>query len=113
MRPDEVHAILDRIEPTLLRLDLSIAYMAPDVAARALRRGLPLDLKLTHQQWAIAADVLNRLHNFEPSLAFEVARANADAMAVGLLPRIGLIRGKGFANGSPFAISRLPRSWTK
>jgi hypothetical protein len=84
VRPDEVHAILDRIEPTLLRLDLSIAYMAPDVAARALRRGLPLDLKLTHQQWAIAADVLNRLHNFEPSLASEVARANAAAMAVGL-----------------------------
>jgi hypothetical protein len=84
LRAGEVHAILDRIEPSLHRLDLSIAYMAPDVASRALRRGLPLDLALADQRWAVAAEVLGRLRDYDPVLAFEVAQANAEAMAVGL-----------------------------
>jgi hypothetical protein len=82
-RGAEVHAILDRLEPGLERLDIAFAYIAPDVALRALRRGLPLDLELVHQYWETAAEVLSRLRAQDPTVAKEVAEANASAMAIG------------------------------
>lgn len=82
--PDEVHDVLDRLEPRLVKLDSYFAYIAPDLAARALRRGLPLDLGLDHQQWLFAAAVLARLTEYDHQIGVEVARANAESMAIGL-----------------------------
>ncbi|WP_409429458.1 hypothetical protein [Mycobacterium sp. SMC-11] len=84
-RPTEVHDILDRLEPDLQHLDLCFAYIAPDVALRAVRRGLPLDLELSGQQhWKTAAEVLDRIREHDGAIAGEVAAANAEAMAIGL-----------------------------
>ncbi|RDH76551.1 hypothetical protein DVS77_21210 [Mycolicibacterium moriokaense] len=82
-RSAEINAIFDRLEPGLRRLDIAFAYIAPEVAMRALRRGLPLDLELAQQHWDTAAEVLSRLHARDPLVAREVAEANAQAMAVG------------------------------
>ena len=83
-RAAELHATLDRLEPGLQRLDICFAYIAPDVAIRALRRGLPLDLSLNEQRWKTAAEVLNRLRAHDATVAKEVAEANAEAMTMGL-----------------------------
>lgn len=82
-RPDQVHAILDRLEPALTELDPSIAFMAPDVAARALHRGLPLDLRLDNHQWGWAAAVVKRLLEYDSDLALEVVEANKRRMYAG------------------------------
>lgn len=84
-RPDETHAVLDRLEPGLDRLDPLFAYMAPDLTCRALRRGLPLDLELDQHHWGWAAEVILRLCDEDPVIAREVAQANSQAMARGLL----------------------------
>jgi hypothetical protein len=84
VRPAEIHDILDRLEPDLGRMDLCFAYIAPDVAIRALRRGLPLDLELGAQDWKTAAEVLDRLWGHEQAIATEVAQANGEAMQIGL-----------------------------
>lgn len=83
-KPDEVRMILDRLEPSLVALDSSIAFMAPDIAARALRRGLPLDLGLDHHHWGWAAAVVARLAEHDASLALEVIEANRAGMIEGL-----------------------------
>jgi hypothetical protein len=84
VRGKEVHAILDRLEPTLQVLDPYFAYLAPDVSLRALRRGLPLDLGLDSQHWELAAAILNGLLGHDPKIAQEVASANSATMAIGL-----------------------------
>lgn len=84
-RPDPVHEILDRLEPDLTHLDSLVAYMAPDVATRALRRGLPLNLHLDLHEWGWAATVLTRLHHHDQQVAQEVAYANREGMRVGLI----------------------------
>jgi len=84
-RPDPVHDILDRLEPDLAHLDLYIVYMAPDVACRALRRGVPLDLALDLHSWEWAATVLARLHQYDPQVALEVAHANREGVMKGLV----------------------------
>lgn len=76
--------ILDRLEPSLIALDSFIAFMAPDVAARALRRALPLDLKLDHHNWGWAAAVVARLAEQDSDLALEVVEANRAGMNEGL-----------------------------
>lgn len=83
-RPEEIHAILDRVEPGLRHLSPLVAYMAPDVATRALHRGIPLDLGLDHERWELAAEVLNRLYTHDPEIASEVAHANQESMSIGL-----------------------------
>ncbi|WP_420114273.1 hypothetical protein, partial [Pseudactinotalea sp.] len=83
-KPDHVHAILDRLEPSLTELDSFIAFIAPDVAARALRRGLPLDLQLDHHHWGWATAVVARLAEHDPDLAREIVQANRDGMIEGL-----------------------------
>ena len=83
-KPNEVQMILDRLEPSLIELDSSIAFMAPDVAARALRRGLPLDLGLDYHHWGWAAAVVLRLAEHDADVALEVAVANRDGMIEGL-----------------------------
>jgi hypothetical protein len=83
-RPDEIHEILDRLEPDLSTLDPLIAYMAPRVAIRALRRGLPLDLGLAHHHWDWAAVVLMQLYEHDPHIAMEVAEANRVGMSKAL-----------------------------
>lgn len=83
-KPDQVRMILDRLEPSLLALDSFIAFMAPDVAARALRRGLPLDLKLDHHHWGWAAAVVARLAEHDSDLALEVVEANRAGLRDGL-----------------------------
>jgi len=83
-RRAEVHAILDRLEPVMDELDPYVAWIAPDIASRALRRGLPLDLGLDQQHWDAAAEVLNSLHKHDPTIAAEVAASNAERMAIGL-----------------------------
>lgn len=82
-RPDEIHTILDHLEPGLKQLSPLITYMAPDLATRALRRGLPLELDLDHDRWEFAAAVLARLHAYDPVTAAQVARANRELMAIG------------------------------
>lgn len=82
--PDEVHAVLDRLEPTLTELDSCIAFVAPDIAARALRRGLPLDLQLDHHRWGWAATVVARLAEHDSTLALEVVESNRAGMIDGL-----------------------------
>jgi len=83
-KPDEVHMILDRLEPSLNVLDAFVAFMTPDVAARALRRGLPLDLELDHHHWGWAAAVVARLAGHDAGLALEVVQANRAGMIDGL-----------------------------
>ena len=85
-------------------------YMAPDVAARALRRGLPVDLKLTHRRWAIAADDLagcttSSRPGFRGRSGERGRHGGGRAAAHSSDPWEGLRR-----NGSPFAIcgSRAP-----
>ena len=84
-KPDEVWGILDRLEPSLIELDPRIALIAPDVATRALRRGLPLDLGLDHHQWGLAAGVVSRLAEHNSDVALEVAIANEGGMVEGLI----------------------------
>lgn len=79
-RPDEIHAVLDRLEPHLSELDSLIAYVAPDIAVRALRRGLPLDLGIAQHHWAWAANVVDRLEEHDPQVAREVAESNRAAI---------------------------------
>lgn len=81
---DQVHAILDRLEPSLTELDPMIAFIAPDVAARALRRGIPLDLQLDHHHWGWATAVVARLIEHDAGLALEVVQANKAGMIEGL-----------------------------
>ncbi|GAA4194550.1 hypothetical protein GCM10022288_30180 [Gryllotalpicola kribbensis] len=83
-KSDEVRLILDRLEPSLIALDSFIAFMAPDVAARALRRGLPLDLGLDHHRWGWAAAVVARLAEHDAGLALEVVEANRAGVVEGL-----------------------------
>jgi hypothetical protein len=83
-RPSDLRAILDRLEPDWKDLDPLVAYMAPDLAIRALQRGLPLDLGLDHHDWQWAGTVLSRLHEEDPATAAEVAHANRETMAIGL-----------------------------
>ncbi|MFJ6378005.1 hypothetical protein ACIQH9_20085 [Pseudarthrobacter oxydans] len=83
-RPEEIHAILDRLEPTLKQLPPLFAYMAPDLATRTLHRGLPLDLGLDHDRWELAAAILDRLHAHDRVAAAEVARSNQASMTIGL-----------------------------
>jgi hypothetical protein len=83
-KTDLVHAILDRLEPSLAELDSFIAFIAPDVAARALRRGLPLDLQLDHHHWGWAAAVVARLAEHDFDLALQVVQANRAGMIEGL-----------------------------
>lgn len=84
LKPENVHEILDRLEPTLTELDSFIAFIAPDIAARALRRGLPLDLQLDHHHWGWAAAVVARLAEHDADLALEVVQANRAGMVEGL-----------------------------
>lgn len=84
IRPEEIHALLDRVEPTLKHLDVLIPYMAPDIATRALRRGLPLDLELDHHHWEMAGQVLELIHADDPIIAGELARSNRQTMSLGL-----------------------------
>jgi hypothetical protein len=91
-KPDQVHMIFDRLEPSLTELDSFIAFISPDVAARALRRGLPLDLQLDHHHWGWAADVVMRLIEHNADLALEVVEAN----------RVGMIEGLANNTASPF-----------
>lgn len=83
LKPDRVRGILDRLEPTLTELDPFIAFIAPDVAARALRRGLPLDLELDHHHWGWAAAVVARLAEHDADLAREVVESNSAGMIEG------------------------------
>lgn len=82
--PEQVRPVLDGLEPSLADLDPFVAYMVPDVAARALYRGLPLDLELDHHDWGFAAAVVARLAEHDPELAREVVRANKPGMLEGL-----------------------------
>jgi hypothetical protein len=83
-KPVEVHMILDRLEPTLIELDSLVAFIAPDLAARSLQRGLPLDLGLDHHHWGWAAAVVARLAEHDADLALEVAVANRGGVIDGL-----------------------------
>jgi hypothetical protein len=76
--------ILDRLEPTLIELDSLVAFIAPDLAARSLQRGLPLDLGLDHHHWGWAAAVVARLAEHDADLALEVAVANRGGVIDGL-----------------------------
>ena len=82
--PDSVYEVLDRLEPSLTELDPFIAFIAPDIAARALRRGLPLDLELDHHHWGWASALVARLAEHDADLALEVIEANRAGMIEGL-----------------------------
>lgn len=84
LKPENVHEILDRLDPMLTELDFFIAFIAPDIAARALRRGLPLNLQLDHHHWGWAAAVVARLAEHDADLALEVVQANRAGMVEGL-----------------------------
>ncbi len=84
LQPEKVHGILDRLEPTLTELDTLFTFLAPDVAARSLRRGLPLDLRLDHHNWGWAAAVVARLAEGDSGLAREVIESNGAGMIDGL-----------------------------
>ncbi|MBB3749856.1 hypothetical protein FHT44_002317 [Mycolicibacterium sp. BK634] len=83
-RRSEVLATFDRLEPDLEILDLAFAYTSPRAAIRALGRGLPLDLGLSHHFWETAAQVVDRLGECDPLIAREVVEANAPQMGIGL-----------------------------
>lgn len=85
IRSDEIRDILERLEPGLGQLNCLFAYMAPDLAVVALRRGLPLDLELDHQSWGEAAAVLDRLYSYDSVAAGEVACSNKESLSYGLI----------------------------
>ena len=87
VRPDEIHEMLDRLEPNMDSLDPFIPYIAPDIAVRALERGAPLDLGLNHHHWGFAAEVMRKLADSDASVAAEVLQANSISLAVGLEAR--------------------------
>lgn len=84
LMPDSVYEVLDRLEPSLTELDSFIAFVAPDIAARALRRGLPLDLELDHHHWGWAGTLVARLAEYDADLALEVVESNRAGMIEGL-----------------------------
>lgn len=83
-RPADIHAMLDRLEPGFDALDPFVPYMAPDIAVRSLRRGLPLDLELDHHRWAFAAEIVSRIALVHEQVARELLQANAAPMKIGL-----------------------------
>lgn len=83
-RPADIHGMLDRLEPSFDALDPFVPYMAPDIAVRSLRRGLPLDLELDHHRWAFAAEIVSRIALVDGQAARELLQANVAAMMIGL-----------------------------
>lgn len=58
--------------------------MAPDIAVRSLRRGLPVDLELDPHRWAFAAEIVSRIALVDGQVARELLQANVAAMKIGL-----------------------------
>lgn len=75
-RPDKVQAILAGLEPSLTALDPIIPMIAPNIAATALYRGIPLDLELEHHRWHLATTVVSSLAEYDTELALQVVESN-------------------------------------
>lgn len=83
-RPDEAQQLLERFEARYAAIDVFLAYMAPKMTIRLLRRGLPLDLGLRSHNWEIAATVVDSIAAHDPQTASELAEANRPGFIAGL-----------------------------
>ncbi len=83
-RPNEILPVLERIEPSLTRLSPYFALMCPDLAFRAMKRGVPLDLGLQHHHWAFAAEIVAGLAKADAALTRELLDSNLATMVEGL-----------------------------
>lgn len=83
-RPDEMLRVLDRAEPEFTRVSLYLALMSPELAARAMRRGVPFDLGLQHHHWSFAAAAVVKLKEVDSALTAELLETNLAAMVEGL-----------------------------
>ncbi|WP_164492767.1 hypothetical protein [Streptomyces lydicus] len=83
-RPAEARELLERHEDQYEEIDLLLAHMAPGMATRLLRRGLPLDLALHLQYWTLAAVLLDSLASCDAQVAAELAVANCSGFVAGL-----------------------------
>lgn len=75
-RPDEAQELLERFEARYAAIDVFLAYMAPKMTIRLLRRGLPLDLGLRSHDWELAATIVDNIAAHDPQTAAELAVAN-------------------------------------
>ena len=80
--------LLDRHAGQLVRLHAVVALIAPDSAVATLRRGVPLDLGLTTENWELAASAVESIAGVDPDVARRVIEANKDAHVVGLNLRV-------------------------
>jgi hypothetical protein len=83
-RPGEILATLERIEPILTRLSPYFAIMSPELAFRAMRRGVPFDLGLQHHEWAFATEIVVGMVEADVKLTRELLDSNMAAMVEGL-----------------------------
>lgn len=83
-RPSEARDLLERYEAQYAAIDPFLAHMAPEMTTRLLRRGLPLDLGLHQQRWAVAAELLDLLAAHDAQVAAELAAANRPGFTAGL-----------------------------
>lgn len=82
--PNDAREILERHEGQYVSADRFLAYMAPEMTIRLLRRGLPIDLGLHLQDWALAASLVNHLAKYDPVVSAELIRANRVGFILGL-----------------------------
>ncbi|MFE9976839.1 hypothetical protein ACFYRD_40675 [Streptomyces hirsutus] len=83
-RSDEAQALLERFEERYAAIDPFLAYMAPELTIRLLRRGLPLDLGLHSHDWKFAAILVDSIAVHDPKTACELAVANRPGFIAGL-----------------------------
>lgn len=83
-RPTDAVRLLERYEDQFEELDVFLALTAPDMAIRLLKTGLPLDLKLQHQDWDSAAPALHLIADRAPGIAAELAISNSEGFKAGL-----------------------------
>lgn len=83
-RPADAVRLLERYEDQFEELDVFVALIAPDMAIRLLKTGLPLDLKLQHKDWDSATPALHLIADRAPSIAAELAMSNSEGLKAGL-----------------------------
>lgn len=83
-RPTQARQLLESFEAQYAVIDPVLAYMAPEMTTRLLRRGLSLDLGLHLQHWEFAAMLVDSIATYDAQAAAELAEANRPGFIAGL-----------------------------